>query len=510
MTQRTFIIFGICLAAVLTLLRLSGPPLSDPEGQPAAPEAQTKPHEIVSAANNPAPSTKETLAVPTVSSATANHSTALTKPVNPALQALLIDEPSPQQISIQLPTGDWEVLDLNRHRSMGGEGLDAQWTGAIKGQPGSLVVVTRWKGAVYGSVTSKQGVFEIRADEKGQLTVLPTVDLGCEVDADGLMEHDDQDYLESDQDDALTDGDSLITVVIAYNQQAADSVGGVATLEAKILTAVQEANESYAYCSVNLRLGLAWLGQIDYPYSASQSFTEALNEAINPTDGQADLLAAKRAEYGADFASLWLASDVTGGLAKVLTSPLSSDNAYNVIRAKNPTNTFIHELGHNMGCRHLRNSYSGTVSSWHPYSYANVFYGNDGEKYITVMGSTGNASDEDAMRIPYFSGPFVTFQGVSTGWPEDTDCARTLLTNRMDYADFRERTPVQNQMDVGSSQHVLTLRNVMVGENYTLSQSSNLTFWSPLPAVSADNDGEVSSIRPATTDPVFFRWESTP
>ncbi len=102
--------------------------------------------------------------------------------------------------------------------------------------------------------------------------------------------------------------------------------------------------------------------------------------------------------------------------------------------------TFIHELGHNMGCGHHREQLKGPGPGLFPYSAGWRWVGNDGGRYCSVMTYWSGSYFSDGMdhiRVPYFSNPAVAYAGVPTGHPELADNARTIRTVKNVIANYR-------------------------------------------------------------------------
>ncbi|MGF1483493.1 MAG: M12 family metallo-peptidase [Opitutales bacterium] len=395
--------------------------------------------------------------------------------------------------------------------------------GQVAGAPNSSVVLTRWKGALYGSVEGMpEGSYELRSRRDGPLElfrILNEHQPGCEMtDADFV-----QAALSGPDNFAATSladvtGDSPIDIVIGYNDQARVILGGSVfnpndngAIEAKILTAVANANIAYDNSNIQLDLRLAWLGQIDYVYPAGETFNRALNEIIDPDDGNADRLAVLKALYQADFASMWLESSVSGGRASVLLSALQRDRAYNVVRAQNSTLTFVHEVGHNQGCRHIRSSYSSTPSSWTPYAFAHQFTGSDLNVYLTVMASVGNTQDAGGTRILHFSNPDVLFQSVPTGLDAVDDTARTLNENATTYSAFYEAPRSEVSIMASATEVQLGQSFSFVGESYELRRTTDPSqpgaLWDNLGTFMGDNSGDLTASDNGNGLPnAFYQW----
>jgi Metallo-peptidase family M12B Reprolysin-like len=422
---------------------------------------------------------------------------------------------------IPLGKGHSGRLVLDRKAPFGG-GEDAwQWTGKLSGDALSSVVLTSWKGTVFGTITGAEGTFELRQISSGDMEVIRIEEAAlpdCGVqEGDALAEGGAvaSELAGTDQDGSDT---RYVDIVVAYNDQARVALGGAAgvptdnaAIEAKIITSVANANIAYANSDVDMVMRLAWLGMIDYTYPTTENFSRALTEIANVSDGNADVLAQKKALYQADFASLWVANSVTGGLANVLTSSAQKTIAYSVIRAQNPTITFVHEVGHNMGCRHLRSSYPTTPSSWTSYAFAHSFTGSDGKVYTDAMASTEDAAALGATRLLYFSNPSISYLSTPTGVANQQDCAKTLRDNRVVYEGFFPAPAISNTMDAASGIFTFSLSYGFVGRSYQLWRTADLTLapsnWTLLGESTTDDEGNISrSDNPGGASKVFYQW----
>jgi hypothetical protein len=395
----------------------------------------------------------------------------------------------------------------------------------------STAVLTKWKGAIFGALTGVVGGDqEWRQQRDGRIAVhqfdasrLPPCD------ADGLADLNPSEEKGPSQLLPMTPSaatvaataaaKNVIDVVVGYNHQARISLGGSpgdpsdgATIESKILTSVTNANIAFSTSAINLEMRLSWMGLVDYSYPVDEDMDRALDEIVAVADGNADELARIKAQYQADFASLWIDSNVTGGVARVLTSAAGRNSAYSVVRAKNPTATFVHEVGHNMGCRHLRDTYSTIPSSWAPYAFAHSFYGTDGQNYVTVMGSTADESRLNATRVLRFSNPNLLYQGRQTGVINVADSARHLQEIRQILEDFQPSPIKEVKITRSGSQTQITLGRGFVAERYSLWRTLDFSTWSRLGEITtgstgeaARNDGTAGALPKA-----FYRWQAEP
>lgn len=341
------------------------------------------------------------------------------------------------------------------------DGANRVLVARINDSPHGRVIISRHQDTIYTSVhAAPGGDYEVRTDADGR-TVVSTINavdrLPCATDtvtasdADGL-----HDVVETrSTTGALSEVDpkpfamaavppntTVQDVLILFNNQARVVLGGNpgvptsdSAIRAKIQAAVAAANTAYVDSNVPLVLRAVAILPIDYFYPVAENFARALLELRTPDDSRIDEIHDLRDTYGADIVSLWLENSVTGGLANVNTAA-SLPNAFNLVRAQNPIDTFVHEVGHNQGNRHLAESYPSRPSSWFPDSFAHSFT-SGGKNYVTIMASTDDAAARNATRLLRFSAPELTYVGQPTGVVGFTNAAATLRANREIIAAFR-------------------------------------------------------------------------
>lgn len=363
---------------------------------------------------------------------------------------------------------------------------------------GSLgrVILSQRGDILYASVIgAKEGNFQMLSDATGAIQVTRVVDaevLDCGVDTVAYNDHDalaTAHDLSNQATPAFADFDGVTSttvqdIVIFFNDEARVALGGRsgtvtddAAIRAKIQAAVVAANTAYFDSNIPLQLRALHVERVTYPYPVSEDFSRALSEVSTVGDGIIDQIHSIRQRYGADFVSLWLANSVTGGLANVLTGS-TPQRAFSVVRAQNTIDTFVHELGHNQGCRHLRTSYSSTPSSWFSDSFAHRFTAS-GANYVTVMASTGDASSSNATRLLRFSAPEINYLGVSTGVTGSANTAATLRANRNIIAAFQTSFPGQAVIESTSTPSLYRFRitNGFPNRRYRVDTSVNLLSW---------------------------------
>ncbi|MGC1479741.1 MAG: M12 family metallo-peptidase [Chthoniobacterales bacterium] len=320
----------------------------------------------------------------------------------------------------------------------------------LPGQTFGKAIISRHDGALYASLTGTEyGNFEIsRSGEKLRVRKLTAADtLPCSTHDHGHKLSDaEADGLSNDPDPVLPPGlppgtqlkavgAAVQDVLIYYNDQARVVLGGApgnpaddGDIRAKIADAVAATNVAYANSNVPMTLRAVLVTPIDYPYPTGENLQRALDEIRATTDGKIDGVHATREAVQADIVSLWIENSVGGGKANLnFPANVGFKNAFNVIRAQNPTDTFVHEIGHNHGCRHLRSGYTGTPIAWSTDSFAHLLTVPSGRSYVTAVASVSDRSRTGAdSRILYFSAPELTYFGSPTG----TNVANNAATVR--------------------------------------------------------------------------------
>ena len=325
---------------------------------------------------------------------------------------------------LYFPLADGRVLHAQRQRVTDDQGKGRKsWIGTIEDEPGSFVILTQARGVTTGFITHGAETFEIAPMRGGKHMIyevdasrLPQVE---PVLLDGDTAADTGGTTDYGTGGAVADGGHVHDLLIVYTPASAARYGA-ATLESKIVAAVNAANQAYLNSGVNITLNLVGLQQVSY--SEPAGISDALYDLRGTIDGKMDSVHALRDSLGADLVSLISEnSDACGiGWAMRTESASFASSAFSVVYSSCLSqHSLAHELGHNQGNMHDRASTSS--SGAFPYSYGFRRCATDGTGFRTVMSYSCNG----ASRVTQFSNPAVTYNGYPTGVSYEADPANS-------------------------------------------------------------------------------------
>jgi hypothetical protein len=228
----------------------------------------------------------------------------------------------------------------------------------------------------------------------------------------------------------------MIFYTPAASQWADSSGGGIANVIAQAIAKGQLALDN---SNTIVTLNLVYSGEISYTESGDSDID--LDRLTSTSDGYMDSIHTLRDQYYADIVGLFTRVDDTGGIGWLLDSSSGTpDYAFSISRVQQAagTYTYIHEMGHNMGCHHRKNQATQPGPGLFSYSAGWHWIGNDSGKYCSVM----SYEDGGYTTVPYFSNPDIFYQGVATGDAADGDNARTIRETKDVIASYREFIPM--------------------------------------------------------------------
>jgi len=283
-----------------------------------------------------------------------------------------------------------------------------------------------------------RGCYQIRYSS-GQLHEVREIDADSYLTCGGEMQET-QDFSASSSAGPVVPMDTgyQVDVMVVYTPASRAAEGGTVAMDALINLAVDEANQAYVNSQINLSLRLVYKGEIAYTESGSASTD--LNRLTNISDGHMDSVHDIRDIVGADMVCLFAELTDYGGIAWLmdfLTSTFKS-YAFSVVRrlqAVGTSDTFVHELGHNMGCAHAvgdGNPSSERGEGLYDYSHGWRFDGDGETQYHTVM------AYDPGQSIRYFSNPDIYYDGQPTGNENLEDNVRSINNAAYTIANWRQ------------------------------------------------------------------------
>jgi alpha-tubulin suppressor-like RCC1 family protein len=216
--------------------------------------------------------------------------------------------------------------------------------------------------------------------------------------------------------EADTPGHTTIDIVVGYDRAAREADGGRAQIEARIISAVDRMNLSFAN-SLITQTELMLLGTVEdpayvFPGDVAGDMLEELVDLEGTTGSSPELntVSDYANALGADLRS-FVIREVDGSAGIAYRPGRSSITARDYMTSTRLT--FEHELGHNFGARHSWGDTSGSdgVTTVSEYGWRLEPAGQP--RVRTIMAY--DWSWGTGVRIPYFANPDVLYQGARTG-----------------------------------------------------------------------------------------------
>ncbi len=422
---------------------------------------------------------------------------------------------------MRLTTPDGRLLDIVYDRHIEHPSGDWTWIGHLAGKPHLQTVLTIGAEAVFGTIGQDLGL-PLRVDMRGGATWLVETDpaLVAAIDNEATRpSRPDYDIprLTRLSPGATDDGVSralaaqalavagdqpVVDVLVGYTVGFEAAVEGASAALTRIHELVDITNLAYENSGVNARVRLVHAMSVDYTdANSNRDALQALSGYVSGSgpitpDPAFDDLRAARETYGADLVVLvrkfldpehegcgiaWL---LGGGLQGITPDDGWDQLGYSVVSDGQDKNeddghtyycreaTFAHELGHNMGAGHDKETAKGddgtldNPDDYGAYVYSFGYKTSAGSnKFYTVMAY----GDSGQVPLPVFSSPFIDYCGGQACGVTDTNNAQTLANTIPVVAGFRatvvpETTGVRNDVDGDGASDVFW-RNASDGRN---------------------------------------------
>ena len=307
---------------------------------------------------------------------------------------------------------------------------DFTWYGTLTGLPGQATLVVR-DGNITGSIQAESGLYRIEP-------VGNTMHALIKVDQSRFPPEHPPSMRQIErrgdirlpaplQDASTSDTPVGIDVLVAYTTAARNAV---ADINATIVLAVAETNQSYVNSNINIKLTLVDSFEVAYS-EAGKSFDTILDDFVANATVQS-----RRNASGADLAAMIINQTDYCGLADAIMATAST--AFAIVHYDCATGyySFGHELGHLMGARHDEHNDPSTA----PFPYGHGLQHNAAPSWRTIMAYANNCAG-GCPRLQYWSNPNVQYGSVPMGTAAINDNARVLNQTATTVAGFRSRAP---------------------------------------------------------------------
>ncbi|MDX2185777.1 MAG: M12 family metallo-peptidase [Opitutaceae bacterium] len=323
--------------------------------------------------------------------------------VSPSLRAADWQIKNPAELSVALPgqaplTFKWEMSATR--------GDSQVWRGRARDKPGAFLVLAA-SAATWSAVisTSDGDTYEIIAGSDGRQQLVEFKDAvhcgTCEGSVQAAPVNPGTSTAGGPRAAASTT--QMIDVLFIYDDSAVTSAGGNKDLIATRMLARLEASNAVLANSQITNFTWNSLGSYHISgYTRSGKLEEDLTAISDRTSSAGSFARQKADELGADQIVFVVGDPIDwGGIAH-------TPGTHSVVGwTQTPYYTLTHELGHNFGCNHDRQT-SAAADGDGKHSYGFRYTNARGEDTGTVMSYASNI-------VPYFSNPNILLDGVALG-----------------------------------------------------------------------------------------------
>ncbi len=345
-------------------------------------------------------------------------------------------------LPVLLPLFPDIVLNLDGEQVEASVDGSTVWTGRVTGAPVSAATLVVKDGMITGQITVGTMTIEIRPILLGMHRI-SEIDQGAFPKEGEALKMPGQAPSGTpapapDAPRASADGGAALNVLVVYGDRSA---AASADIGSEIRLAVATSNAVYVNSGIPITLNLVGTQQISGYDESARSYETILNDLTGTSDGRLDAVHSLRSSLKADLVVYLTERAEYCGLAWLYNG--YPQYAFSVVTRSCATSnySFVHELGHNMGADHDRYVNGGGSSGAYNYGYVDTT-----ARIRTVMAYNDKCAAQGfaCTRIPFFSSPYLTYNGVALGVnPWSTQAAynvRRLTETRSAVSAFRNGT----------------------------------------------------------------------
>jgi hypothetical protein len=361
----------------------------------------------------------------------------------------------------------------------------------------SRILLSVLDGDILGSIETLNGVYIVETIGENDYAIIK-LDQSKIKDCGGTEEDDDdykneEGYVEDDtsnidydnnnfnweNNDTLTSSilrsagtrDCKIRILVLYTPYAQSIEYNIKNT---INHAINLANDAFIRSNINYQIELAYAGLTNYTETgyAASDFRQSLRRFRNDGDGYMDEVHTLRNKYSADICVLFsFNNDLCGRATGINVNANRSFCIVDVSSGCISKHSFIHEIGHLIGCRHDYGMDANLV----PHTYCHGYI-NPSKTWRTIMayGDKCNGCE----RKGFWSNPNVYYNGESTGTSYLCNNARVWNEHSDNVMTFRQ--PANNVIFTSSDYTNGTYGDVVAKQTITTSGTVNVASGSTL------------------------------
>ena len=270
-----------------------------------------------------------------------------------------------------------------------------------------MVSISVYKNQLSGMIQKNGFHYSIERDSTGNL-YLSEIDMCSASDLNEILEEPIYNSRETNQ--VYDTQDTIVRVAVFYVHNINNSFKY--NIVSNVNQAILHSNASFVNSNIHAKLELVYIGGTSY--MSEQDMSVDLSRFRNPDDGYMDEVHRIRESYSADVCVLLTLSPSYCGLSP---RKVKSEGAFCAVRATSDCFnqfSFVHEIGHLVGCHHDPYVVSEYVDPPYAYGYVHL----DGQNsWRTIMAYYNLCSDNGCScpRILHWSNPNVTYNNIPTG-----------------------------------------------------------------------------------------------